>query len=342
MREREQTLKAWKEQIDPSVHLKIAAKRFSIDPGSLVKHGGFENVIYAGRRNGQEVFLRISHTDHRSIDVAEAELHWVQDLAARGVPVSRPLPSVSGKLLEAIPVQEGQLLLSLWAKAPGRHVTPFDPAWGPDLFRHWGEVAGMLHAAAQEYMLPEGMTPRPDKTGPYILPSEVGPLDPVKEFLFEKYEEVTNQTRNLPRTRSNFGLSHRDLHGWNILVDRGRITVIDFDDCGYDYFAHDIAMAVYYAADFMHRTVPASSVDEVSERAERFLHEFLRGYRRHYDLGIEDLSALPLFAERRRLELTLLTYDLWSKEHARPDQKAWLERNLSDIKRSVPCLRLAS
>ena len=147
-----------------------------------------------------------------------------------------------------------------------------------------------------------------------------------------------SQTRNIPRTRSNFGLSHRDLHGWNFFVDRGRITVIDFDDCGYDYFAHDIAMAVYYAADFMHRTVPASSVDEVSAARRTVSREFLKGYRRYYDLGIEDLSTIPLFAERRRLELTLLTYDLWSNEHARPDQKAWLERNLSDIKRNVPCL----
>lgn len=333
-------MKAWKEQIDPGVHLEIAAKRFSIDRGSLGNHGGFENVVYTGRRNGKEVFLRISHTDHRSIDVAESELHWVQDLAARGVPVSRPLPSVSGRLLEAIPVQKGQLLLSLWEKAPGRHVNPFDPAWGPDLFRHWGEVTGMLHAAAQEYTLPAGMTPRPDMTGSGLLPSEVGPLNPVKELLLKKYKEVTNQTRNLPRRSRNFGLSHRDLHGWNLLVDRGRITVIDFDDCGYDYFAHDIAMAVYYAADFMHRTVPASSVDEVSARAQQFLEEFLKGYRRYNDLGIEDLLTIPLFAERRRLELTLLTYDLWSNEEARPDQKAWLERNLSDIERNVPCLQL--
>lgn len=335
-----QTVKAWKELFDPAIHLEIAADRYSIDPGSLAKLGGFENVVYTGRRNGEDVVLRISHTDHRTIELAVSELHWVQDLAIKGVPVSRPLASASGKLLETIPVQEGQLLLSLWEKAPGRHVNPMDPAWGPDLFCHWGEVTGMLHASVQEYRLPAGMTPRPDMTGLYIRPSEVGPLNPIKEVLLEKYEEVTRQTQSLPRTRSNFGLSHRDLHGWNFFVKDGRITVFDFDDCGYDYFAHDIAMAVYYATDFMHRTVPASSAGEVSARAERFLTEFLVGYRRYYDLEAEDLATIPLFAERRRIELTLLTYDPWSDERARPDQKAWLERNLKEIQENVPRLRL--
>lgn len=333
-------MKAWKELIDPGVHLRIAAECFSIEPGSLVKHGGFENVVYTGKRDGKEVILRVSHTDHRSIAVAESELHWVQDLASRGVPVSRPLPSVSGKLLEAIPTDRGQLLLSLWEKAPGRHVNPLDPAWGPALFRHWGEVTGMLHAAAQEYQLPAGMTCRPDMTGLNIHPGDAGPLNPAKEFLFRKYKEVTDHTRGLPRTPGNFGLSHRDLHAWNFFVDDGRITVFDFDDCGYDYFAHDIAMAVYYAVDFMHRTAAASTVDEVSARAERFLEAFLKGYRHHYDLSVEDLSTIPLFAERRRIELTLLTYDPWSHDNARPDQKAWLERNLRDIEGNVPCLRI--
>src|SRR5690606_19170067 len=112
-------MKSWKEQIDPNVHLQIAAGLFSIEPGSITKLGGFENVVYTGRMNGREVILRVSHTDHRSIELAQSELHWVEDLAARGVPVSRPLPSTSGKLLEIIPTHEGQLLLSLWEKAPG-------------------------------------------------------------------------------------------------------------------------------------------------------------------------------------------------------------------------------
>lgn len=333
-------MKVWKEQLDPDLHLDIAAERFAIDRGSLRKIGGFENVVYAGKRGENEVILRISHTDHRSIEVAEAELHWVEDLSRRGASVCRPIASVFGKYLEAIESGEGQWLLSMWEKAPGKHVDGNDPTWGPGLFQHWGEVTGILHSFAKDYRLPAGMTPRPDMTGMNILPHEIGRPSPVKELLLEKYQEVSRKTSSLPRTRYNFGLSHRDLHPGNFFVDEGHITVFDFDDCGYDYFVHDIAMATYYASVFAIRGVPTSDPGDVSTRANRFIREFIKGYRRHQDIGAQELSTLPLFAERRRIELTVLLLDIWGDDHAHPRRRIWLERNIKDIEDNVPCLAL--
>jgi len=41
-------------------------------------------------------------------------------------------------------------------------------------------------------------------------------------------------------------LIHTDVHAGNFFVDDGRITVFDFDDSSYQWFASDIAIALYY------------------------------------------------------------------------------------------------
>jgi len=39
-----------------------------------------------------------------------------------------------------------------------------------------------------------------------------------------------------------FGLIHGDFHHGNFLSQKGKIAVIDFDDCGFGHFAYDLAV----------------------------------------------------------------------------------------------------
>jgi Ser/Thr protein kinase RdoA (MazF antagonist) len=39
---------------------------------------------------------------------------------------------------------------------------------------------------------------------------------------------------------------HADLHGWNVMWDDGKLSVLDFDDCGIGLPLQDLATAIYY------------------------------------------------------------------------------------------------
>jgi Ser/Thr protein kinase RdoA (MazF antagonist) len=51
----------------------------------------------------------------------------------------------------------------------------------------------------------------------------------------------------LPQDIDSYGLIHSDIHQQNMLVNDNHISVLDFDDCQYGFFALDIGIALYHA-----------------------------------------------------------------------------------------------
>ena len=84
------------------------------------------------------------------------------------------------------------------------------------------------------------------------------------------------------RRAATFSMIHADLHASNVLVDRDRLAIIDFDDAGYGWHQYDIAVALFqdYMAARRYATV---------ERA------FLRGYRGVRALSEADAALIPMF-----------------------------------------------
>ena len=52
---------------------------------------------------------------------------------------------------------------------------------------------------------------------------------------------VRNELDALGTGGAVWGLTHADLHIGNLLIDHGRVGVIDFDDCGWGYYLLDVA-----------------------------------------------------------------------------------------------------
>jgi amicoumacin kinase len=79
-----------------------------------------------------------------------------------------------------------------------------------------------------------------------------------------------------------------------LVDDHGNITLFDFDECAYSWFANDIAIALFYAA-----------VDEDDSAAftREFMSHFLRGYRQVAALDAQWLQELPAFLRLREIEL---------------------------------------
>jgi Ser/Thr protein kinase RdoA (MazF antagonist) len=86
-----------------------------------------------------------------------------------------------------------------------------------------------------------------------------------------------------------FGLVHADIRLANLLVDDGRVWVIDFDDCGYAWFMYDFATTVSFMED--HPRVP------------ELRDAWLEGYRSVAPLPAADEAELDTFVMLRRLLL---------------------------------------
>ena len=103
-------------------------------------------------------------------------------------------------------------------------------------------------------------------------------------------EVVTARLRTYGEGAARFGLVHADLRLANLLVDRRRITVIDFEDCGLSWYLYDLACALTFNED-------RADVRDLVEL-------WVDGYRQVEQLSAEDEQEIDTFLMLRRLMLT--------------------------------------
>ena len=74
---------------------------------------------------------------------------------------------------------------------------------------------------------------------------EVSSLTPNQKAIFGEARKVLRRLRWPFGEPDRFGLIHSDLHLGNIMCSGDELTIIDFDDAGYGWFAHEIAVALH-------------------------------------------------------------------------------------------------
>ena len=94
-----------------------------------------------------------------------------------------------------------------------------------------------------------------------------------------------------------YGLIHADMRLGNLLVDGDKVTLIDFDDCGFCWFAYDFAAAISF-----HETSPAVPALKAA---------WLEGYQAVRRLAAEDIAVIDAMVMLRRMALLA-----WIGSHA--------------------------
>jgi Ser/Thr protein kinase RdoA (MazF antagonist) len=91
-------------------------------------------------------------------------------------------------------------------------------------------------------------------------------------------------------TSRTFGLVHADLRCANLIIDGGRLSVIDFDDCGFSWYLYDFAAAISFL--------------EHEPYIPELLDAWIAGYRTVVPLSDEETAIIPTFIMLRRMLLT--------------------------------------
>lgn len=254
-----------------------AAARYGIPTDHLKQLGGFESYVYEFTRNDKPYVLKVTHTMRRSEEYIMGELEWLNFLADAGIAVARAIPSLAGRLVERVPDGAGgDWLLIAYERAPGHRVTAAD--WNDQLFTEWGRVMGRMHRTTQSYRLSNPAFKRQEWFEEDQLNARKY-LPATEAAVIARADELMASIRALPTPPDAFGMLHTDLSHGNFFVHQGRITAFDFDDCGYNWFASDIAVSLYSALNW----APVKIMDR-NAFAGSYMTAFFRGYREEYQL----------------------------------------------------------
>ncbi len=307
--------------------LASASAAFGIVPSTLKRLGSFENFVFECELDGQPRILRLTDSEHRTPEAIHGELEWIAHLADNGVSVSRAVQSKSGGLVETIPLDLGNrnegicFSAAMFEKAPGKHAGPED--WNERLFEQWGEMTARMHRLAKSFQ-----PSRPEYKRRHWRDDEdldIAAILPAgHELVIARFEELIARLLSLPTDPDSFGLIHVDFHQGNFFVHEGRITLFDFDDCHYDWFANDIAIPLFYAS-----RSPMSGADTPAF-ARKFLGSFLLGYRKVRDLPEFWLNTLHDFMKLREM----LLYSIVLVEEAATGSE-WSRRYLHGRKERI-------
>lgn len=257
-----------------------------------------ENATYLLDDGGRRLVLRVHRIGYRGAGDIESELAWIAALRASGaVDTPAPVPGRDGTALRILPAS---------GRGPPRHAVAFEFAPGREpprdgdlvaWFRRLGEVTARMHAHVRAWPLPPGF-----RRQHWDFETMFGPcpiwgswragagLDPQGAAVLERaLGLIESRTRRFGRDTRRFGLVHADLRLANLIVDRDRLTVIDFDDCGFSWLAYDFAAAVSFMED--DPLVPALAAS------------WAAGYRSVLPLSAADEAELPVFLLMRRILL---------------------------------------
>ncbi|MEW6255211.1 MAG: phosphotransferase [Pseudomonadota bacterium] len=280
--------------IEPSV--RAAMPRWGLSPEACLERLSLsENIAFRARDGVRDLVLRVHRPGYHAPDEIASELAWLRALDGE-LPVPRPVATRDG---------DGVLPLIFGARAyqavafdflPGRE--PQADANLPGWFGQLGHLTARLHLHARAWRRPDGfrrkawtfdtMIGRAPLWGDWR--QGLGLDAQGANVIARAAAQLERDLAGIGQGADVFGLIHGDLRLANLLVEGPRLSLIDFDDCGFSWFLYDFAAAV----SFMEH---APVVPELAAA-------WCEGYRRVTALSDAQAACLPLFVTLRRILLT--------------------------------------
>ena len=242
-------------ELDAGQAMRLLGESWGID-GDLRPLPSERDVNFAVRVGGTDRYvLKVSN---RNEDAAFLEMQHaaMAILAAAGVPVQRPVPSIGGEaMLRWSPLENGEpFLVRLLTWLPGRPLSAVPPPTRPvalleDLGATMGRsaraLAGFDHPAAHR---PFQWDPR---RGPDVVAAHASAVtNQERAALLARWQRRLEPLREA-MTHLRQGVIHNDANDNNVLVaDDGESIsgVLDLGDSVFTVVVNELAVAVAYAA----------------------------------------------------------------------------------------------
>ena len=251
----------------------------------------------SGQKKG---VMRISRPGYHTLSELHSELIWLKEIKKNTpIVVADAIPAVDGSCIQTVTnwKDSGEYICMVYEFLEGKAPDESDEQKIVKEFCSLGETTAYLHKQVKEwndagkidrfvwdYDTMIGKTPRWGRW------QDAKDMKPDGEKLLNRTCEVIKRRLcSYGKGKDRFGLIHADLRISNLLIEDNQIKVIDFDDCGYGWFLHDLASAVSFIED--NPIVP------------ELIDSWLEGYRKIAELTQEDIHEIDTFIMQRRLQL---------------------------------------
>lgn len=256
------------------------------------------NAVYPYFNQGQLHFLRIAPLEEKRPDHVQGEIDFIQYLREHGYPAMKPISSTDNQLSFVLTSPWGAHCVSSFAAV---HGTPIeDTVLTPEIVQAYGRSLGRLHALSAGYQAPAVRPAWHEAMNQNTLQA-VNASPAVIRACDKLFVELSA----LPADNSCYGLIHYDFEPDNVFwaSDTQTISVIDFDDCLYGWFAMDIAQVL-------------------NELDSQWSETFLAGYRTSFPFTATQEETMPLMQRYIMLRSYMRLKHCLSENV--PDPPAWM------------------
>jgi len=248
-----------------------------------------ENQTYRIDDGGKTYALRLARPGYHTRQELNSELAWLQ--AIKDVPTAKPIRGQDQQFVQEIAGHHA--VLFAWVEGVEPQITDNLAS----LAEHLGTIAAQLHEHALAWQRPATFT-RPRWDFAASLGHEMrwgdwrnglGVEPKMWPLLATVINQIETKLKAYGQSPQRFNLIHGDLRLANLLQKDGKLTVIDFDDCGFGWLMYDAATMI--------------SFHENEPQAGQMIQSWIKGYSKVKPLSAEDEAIIPTLIMFRRILL---------------------------------------
>ena len=273
------------------IALDYALRCYNFKNCSIESINSGSNRVYKTHKDGFNYYIRISTREYSYIS---AEIDWMMFLNS-SVDVPVVYKSRDDRLIENFCCDGKSYVICVFFELAGVFWNKKNPTlWNETVFYNWGNAMGKMHRITKNYQPSTGIEKRP------LFEYNLIPLEPYKNIpsVCKKLASILNDISKLPHDVDSYGLIHSDMHQQNILINNDHISVLDFEDCQYGFFALDIGIALYHAIWW---GLPEDDIMK-NDFAFMIIRNFMAGYKAENELSDFWYKKIMMFMLYRQID----------------------------------------
>jgi Ser/Thr protein kinase RdoA (MazF antagonist) len=276
----------------------------------------FNATFSVETESGVKYALRVNINSTRSVENMKGEIEWVRHLnRTSGIHTPTPIATLSDQYIISGYHNDSQqtLFAVMYSWLEGEELGD-EPTLSQ--LHEVGKAIAILHQESTDFALStDAALPTFNDffwgTDDYLFSDKSKLSDADRALIQEAHDYIMKLTNEL-YSNSPVHIIHADFHGWNLMWNEGKLSIFDFDDCGFGLEAQDLAVALYYL--------------DTPEQDQALLN----GYKSIKPLP--DYSALAMKALLLQRRLMLLNYLFETKNQEHQEMlPAYLEKSLERV-----------